>query len=133
MEGLDLTTLLIFFVIFLLTLLWYYRPNSNIPGPMTWPIFGNILLASEFNKSKTRDKVADDLRKKYGPICRYFLGPYQIVLVSGYDLVSEVLHKRGKEFVNRPDFIPGIRMMRQQTTGGKSYLYNIYTSQYHFP
>ncbi|CAC5365896.1 unnamed protein product [Mytilus coruscus] len=92
-------------------------PKSDIPGPKAWPIFGNILLVSQFNSATNRVKFAEEMTKKYGPIFRMFLGPYQIVFVQGHKHVLDVLQKRGREFMNRPDFIPGIKLSRKAIGG----------------
>ncbi|CAG2229040.1 CYP2U1 [Mytilus edulis] len=40
-------------------------PKSDIPGPKAWPIFGNILLVSQFNRATDRIKFIDKLTAKY--------------------------------------------------------------------
>ncbi|XP_063426116.1 cytochrome P450 2K3-like [Mytilus trossulus] len=101
-EGIDLTAIFIFVIIFLATVLWMTCPKSDIPGPRAWPIFGNILLVSQFNSTPKREKFVEDMTRKYGPIFRMFLGPYQIVFVQGHKHLLDVLLKRGREFMDRP-------------------------------
>ncbi|XP_063426316.1 cytochrome P450 2K6-like [Mytilus trossulus] len=117
LEGIDLTAIFIFLIIFLATVLWMTCPKSDIPGPRAWPIFGNILLVSQFNSSPKRAKFVEDMTRKYGPIFRMFLGPYQIVIVQGHKHVLDVLQKRGKEFIDRPTFIPGVKLARKVIGG----------------
>ncbi|XP_076100718.1 cytochrome P450 2C29-like isoform X1 [Mytilus galloprovincialis] len=109
-EGIDLTAIFIFVIIFLATVLWMTCPKSDIPGPRAWPIFGNILLVTQFNSTQKRVKFVEDMTRKYGPMFRMFLGPYQIVFVQGHKNVLDVLLKRGREFMDRPTFIPGIKL-----------------------
>ncbi|CAC5358754.1 CYP2K [Mytilus coruscus] len=92
-------------------------PKSDIPGPRTWPIFGNILLVSQFNSTPKRAKFVEDMTRQYGPMFRMFLGPYQIVFVQGHKHVLDVLQKRGREFIDRPTFIPGIKLA-EKVKGG---------------
>ncbi|XP_063448879.1 cytochrome P450 2C15-like [Mytilus trossulus] len=121
-EGIDLTTIFIFGIVFLVTILWMTSPKSDIPGPKAWPIFGNILLVSQFNRATDRIKFVDQLTAKYGPIFRMFLGPYQIVFVQGHKHVLDVIRKRGHDFVDRPNFIPGIKLA-QNVVGGSGIVF----------
>ena len=119
-EGIDPTAIFIFVIIFLATVLWMTCPKSDIPGPRAWPIFGNILLVTQFNSTQKRVKFVEDMTRKYGPMFRMFLGPYQIVFVQGHKNVLDVLFKRGREFMDRPTFIPGIKL-GEKVKGSKSY------------
>ncbi|CAC5391914.1 CYP2K [Mytilus coruscus] len=116
-EGIDLTAIFIFLIIFLATVLWMTCPKSDIPGPRAWPIFGNILLVSQFNSTPKRAKFVEDMTRQYGPMFRLFLGPYQIVFVQGHKHVLDVLQKRGREFIDRPNFIPGIKLSNKVKGG----------------
>ncbi|XP_071161752.1 cytochrome P450 2C29-like [Mytilus edulis] len=97
-------------------------PKSDIPGPRAWPIFGNILLVSQFNSTPNSAKFVEDMSRKYGPIFRMFLGPYQIVFVQGHKHVLDVLQKRGQEFIGRPNFLPGIKL-GQKVVGGSGIVF----------
>ncbi|CAC5358761.1 unnamed protein product [Mytilus coruscus] len=117
LEGIDLTATFIFLIIFLATVLWMTCPKSDIPGPRAWPIFGNILLVSQFNSTPKRAKFVEKMTQQYGPMFRMFLGPYQIVFVQGHKHVFDVLQKRGREFIDRPNFIPGIKLAEKAKGG----------------
>ncbi|XP_052106618.1 cytochrome P450 2C29-like isoform X3 [Mytilus californianus] len=117
LEGIDLTATFIFLIIFLATVLWMTCPKSDIPGPRAWPIFGNILLVSQFNSTPKRVKFVEEMTRQYGPMFRMFLGPYQIVFVQGHKHVIDVLQKRGREFIDRPNFIPGIKLAEKAKGG----------------
>ncbi|CAC5358758.1 CYP2J [Mytilus coruscus] len=122
LEGIDLTATFIFLIIFLATVLWMTCPKSDIPGPRAWPIFGNILLVSQFNSTPKRAKFVEEMTRKYGPMFQMFLGPYQIVFVQGHKHVLDVLQKRGREFIDRPNFIPGIKLA-EKVKGGSGIVF----------
>ncbi|CAC5358757.1 CYP2J [Mytilus coruscus] len=117
LEGIDLTATFTFLILFLATVLWMTCPKSDIPGPRAWPIFGNILLVSQFNSTPKKAKFVEEMTRQYGPMFRMFLGPYQIVFVQGHKHVLDVLQKRGREFIDRPNFIPGVKLA-EKVKGG---------------
>lgn len=113
--GSDLFTVLILTVIFLLSILWIFRPKSDIPGPTAWPIVGNLFLVEQFNNTSKKSEFVDSLAKKYGSIFRLYLGPYPLVFVQGFEGVNQVLKNR--DFIERPSWIPAIEMQTKATGG----------------
>ncbi|XP_052091702.1 cytochrome P450 2C18-like isoform X2 [Mytilus californianus] len=104
LQTLDLSLILIFALVFLVTLFCVLRKNSKLPGPTPWPLFGNLFTKDGFLINIPIDNLA--LFKKYGPVFTRFLGPHQIVYVSGYKTIVQLLKKQGNDFVDRPNWIP---------------------------
>ncbi|CAC5417315.1 CYP2K [Mytilus coruscus] len=78
--------------------------SSTLPGPTPWPLFGNLFTKDGFLINIPIDNLA--LFKKYGPVFTRFLGQHQIVYVSGYKTIIQLLKKQGNDFVDRPNWIP---------------------------
>jgi len=93
------------------------KPKSDIPGPMALPIIGNLFLIDKLQTSSSKPKMIASLVQKYGSIFRLFLGPYQVVFVTGYKNVYEVLKGKGHEFEDRPNWLPLIRKSQKIKKG----------------
>lgn len=72
------------------------------PGPLPWPILGNLAILGQFDSPF---KAFSELSKKYGDIFGLMLGNTRCVVVNNLDLIKEVLNENGKYFGGRPDFI----------------------------
>lgn len=103
MFTIDLSVFLIFCITFLITKMLILRPKSDIPGPMALPLLGNLFLIDKLQTSSSKPKMIASLVQKYGPIFRLFIGPYQVVFVTGYKNVYEVLKGKGHNFEDRPN------------------------------
>jgi hypothetical protein len=117
MFTIDLSVLFIFCITFLITMMLILRPKSDIPGPTALPIIGNLFLIDKLQTSTSKPKMLASLVQKYGPIFRLFLGPYQVVFVTGYKNVFEVLKGKGHDFKDRPNWLPLIRKSQKIKKG----------------
>lgn len=117
MDGLYTIALTFVCFVFIVLCLRQSWPRSDIPGPSTWPLIGNLITAHEFISTPKRIKFVKEMTKLYGPIFRLFVGSYPIVVVQGYKNVMEVLQRRGKDFMDRPNWITGIRLARMKYGG----------------
>jgi Cytochrome P450 len=67
---------------------WYQRNVSHlrhVPGPAPRWLFGNMALLNGHSKSKPRNltDVYSELASRFGPIFRFVLGSWPVVVVTG--------------------------------------------------
>ncbi|CAH2324616.1 cytochrome P450 2J6-like [Pelobates cultripes] len=74
------------------------RPKAFPPGPLSLPLFGNILQVDFSNPLKDMT----ELSKVYGPVYSIYLGSTLAVVVSGIKAIKEVLVVKGHEYADRP-------------------------------
>ncbi|XP_059161782.1 cytochrome P450 2C15-like [Physella acuta] len=96
---LDLTTFILASSIFLLTYFWLKRSRLNLPPYPTrpLPLLGHLLTLEENPRSQFKK-----WREELGDIFSLYMGNKLVVVVCGYDLIKELLLKRGEEFSDRP-------------------------------
>ncbi|KAM9285353.1 cytochrome P450 2H1-like [Morus bassanus] len=101
MELLGTTTIFLLVCISFLLLLATWRSISQKekqpPGPITFPIVGNILHLIPWNLPESLKKLS----KKYGPVFTIYLGPQKVVVLYGYDVVKEALIDQADDFSGR--------------------------------
>ncbi|KAH9494992.1 hypothetical protein Btru_018352 [Bulinus truncatus] len=74
----------------------FSRPQP--PGPAAYiPGIGHLLMLSSHPARKLRK-----LRQQYGDVFKLYMGTYPVIIVSGFDVINEILLTRGAEFSNRP-------------------------------
>uniref|UniRef100_A0A1B6CZU1 Cytochrome P450 n=1 Tax=Clastoptera arizonana TaxID=38151 RepID=A0A1B6CZU1_9HEMI len=99
LETLIFAALSLIFVLFLLDA---KRPYKYPPGPSWLPIIGNYFLFKSLkDKHRLTILVWEKLKEYYGPLLGVRLGKDRIVIVSGKELVRELLTK--EELEGRPD------------------------------
>jgi cytochrome P450 len=78
---------------------WMLHRNQRLPpGPrFCLPGLGHLL---QLTNNPLEDLRA--LRKRYGDIFKIYFGNRLVVILNGYEAISEVLQTRGSEFSNRP-------------------------------
>ena len=109
----DISTLLIFLVVFLCGVWLLSNPIKWPPGPKPWPIIGN---ADVFWNNEHLYLTLTDLAKTYGEIVHLRVGPQNhVVVLTGNDVIREAFVDNGEYFSNRPTFIPLVKY----TSGGK--------------
>ncbi|XP_041987216.1 farnesoate epoxidase-like [Aricia agestis] len=95
----------ILFVTIFIVLLTYWsfkKPKNYPPGPISLPIFGNLLSVWIALKTyKLHHVVWKKWSEKYGNIMGLKLGVLDVVVVTGKDLIIEVSNR--EEFDGRPD------------------------------
>ena len=107
-SDVDITSLLIFFFIFLLMYVWFRKPAGLPPGPMfTLPVLGDLpqLATAKGDVFGALRK----LRKKHGRIYSFYMGRQLAIIVNGYDMIHKVAVERGMQYCGRPkDYITDI-------------------------
>uniref|UniRef100_A0A2C9JYW4 Cytochrome P450 n=1 Tax=Biomphalaria glabrata TaxID=6526 RepID=A0A2C9JYW4_BIOGL len=94
------TSLALGLVAVTLSLFWLKRKNTSRdpPGPpVLIPGFGHLLQMSSQPVQQLRL-----LRQRYGDVFRLYMGSYPVVIVSGAEMIADVLQTRGAEFSHRP-------------------------------
>ncbi|OWF45795.1 cytochrome P450 2C23-like [Mizuhopecten yessoensis] len=86
-------------LLFLLKLV--YTPRNSPPGPIGYPVLGNVPLLLSGNKTATFRK----LRREYGDVVGLRLGCTNTVVVNGYDTLKEAFVKHGDVLSDRPNDI----------------------------
>ncbi|KAH3843455.1 hypothetical protein DPMN_116973 [Dreissena polymorpha] len=72
---------------------------SSAPGPVGWPILGNLpQLGRKPHEALTA------LREKYGDVYQIQMGSYPTVVLNGWKTIKSALVKQGDDFSGRPDF-----------------------------
>ncbi|XP_062411735.1 cytochrome P450 2J2-like [Sardina pilchardus] len=100
LQSLDLKSILLFLVIFLLIADYIKnrRPAKYPPGPLALPFVGNL-----FNiDSKQQHIYFTKLAEVYGNIYALRLGQDEVVFVTGYKMVKEALVGQAETFEDRP-------------------------------
>ena len=99
----DITFILIFFVVFLISAVLLSKPKRLPPGPVSLPVLGPVSLIREFVTGIKRPHIVlYEAAKKYGNIMSFKLGCERIVVLSGYDTIHEALVKQSDVFSDRP-------------------------------
>lgn len=99
-------TILLSLVVGLLILFClYFRKNRNLPpGPYPIPFIGNLIL---FKKDQRGYKAYTKLSEIYGNIYTLHCGSTLIIILNGYDAISEAFVKQADVFTDRPQlFVP---------------------------
>ncbi|XP_067391123.1 cytochrome P450 2H2-like [Emydura macquarii macquarii] len=101
MELLGATT--IFLAVYISCLLflsaWRKRTGNGKlpPGPVAFPIIGNVLQLNRKNLPQS----LQELSGTYGPIFTIYLGSERVVVLYGHEAVKEALIDQGDEFSGR--------------------------------
>ncbi|GLJ40274.1 hypothetical protein SUGI_0827420 [Cryptomeria japonica] len=88
------------FALPLLLLLKYKKKSRLPPGPLGWPIVGNLIQIVLSNQN-----FQDYIEKgqgKYGPIFTIRFGPQLLIIVASRELAHEALIHKGAVFAGRP-------------------------------
>ncbi|XKL59825.1 hypothetical protein PGB90_000841 [Kerria lacca] len=83
-------------------LLFIFKKNNSIEGPIPLPIIGSLHLLGKY-PSPFEGFTA--LSKIYGDIYLIYLGSVPCVVVNNFSLIKEVLIKKGTQFGGRPNYI----------------------------
>lgn len=73
---------------------------EEIPAPPRWPIIGSMHLMRDYEHDSWAG--LDMIRRKYGDIVLLQMGQLQMVMISSYELMRELLLEKGEQFANRP-------------------------------
>uniref|UniRef100_A0A1B0B3B9 Cytochrome P450 n=1 Tax=Glossina palpalis gambiensis TaxID=67801 RepID=A0A1B0B3B9_9MUSC len=80
----------------------FVEEYKQAPGPLPWPIIGNLHLLLRF--SFPFDAFTQ-LSKELGDIYSLTIGSTRCLVVNNLDVMKEVLNQNGKFFGGRPDFL----------------------------
>uniref|UniRef100_A0A673ABA9 Cytochrome P450 2J2-like n=1 Tax=Sphaeramia orbicularis TaxID=375764 RepID=A0A673ABA9_9TELE len=96
--NLDATALLLFIVVFILTA--DYIKNRRLtgfpPGPTALPIVGNIFT---LDHKRTHESMTESL---YGDVYSLRMGQRWVVVLNGFEAVTQALVTQGDSFSDRP-------------------------------
>lgn len=120
LSFIDLTTALVFIVVFLLVWHWISTPGDQIPGPFALPFIGNLPMFFGMRQRSHIELLK--LKEKYGDVFRVYVGPYKLIVISGYDNIHQAFVKHGLNFSHRPNWLPDIKS-RAKTYGYGKYIY----------
>uniref|UniRef100_A0A8C0ZMH9 Uncharacterized protein n=1 Tax=Castor canadensis TaxID=51338 RepID=A0A8C0ZMH9_CASCN len=79
-----------------------YVKQKLPPGPIPFPIVGNIIQLNSKNISTSLSMLA----KEYGPVFTLYFGMKPTVVLHGYEAVKEALIDRAEEFSGRGKDMP---------------------------
>ncbi|CAN9499486.1 unnamed protein product [Ophioblennius macclurei] len=74
------------------------RPKNFPPGPPVVPVLGNLLHLNLENPLKDFER----LRKRYGDVYSFYIGPRRAVIINGLKAVKEAMITKGADFAGRP-------------------------------
>uniref|UniRef100_A0A673A765 Cytochrome P450 2J2-like n=1 Tax=Sphaeramia orbicularis TaxID=375764 RepID=A0A673A765_9TELE len=98
--NLDATALLLFIVVFILTA--DYIKNRRLtgfpPGPTALPIVGNIFT---LDHKRTHESMTE-LAGRYGDVYSLRMGQRWVVVLNGFEAVTQALVTQGDSFSDRP-------------------------------
>ena len=97
----DMTTMFIFFLVFMLMFIGLRKPAGIPPGPLfTIPVLGDLpqIAAAKGDVVGMLRK----LRKKHGKIYSFYMGRQLAIIVNGYSMIHKVAVERGVQFCGRP-------------------------------
>ncbi|XP_054239328.1 cytochrome P450 2K6-like isoform X1 [Indicator indicator] len=95
----GLLLILIFLLILKSQHVWKSHTRGNFPpGPRPLPIIGNLHIMNLERPHLTMLELA----KTYGPVFSIQMGPWKMVVLSGYDTVKEALVNQAEAFAGRP-------------------------------
>ena len=103
----DLVSLTVFVLAFVLCYIFLKRSKNSLPGPTPIPFIGRPLFLK--SGTKRRYEVLLETAKKYGDIFSVKQGRFNFVFVQGYDNIHELFVKRSDEFSDRPTFLPNLK------------------------
>lgn len=98
---LDLTTAVIFLLIFLIGYYCLTPPSNMPPGPRPLPVVGNLLSVYRAMKSNTILALIQEWRKRYGDTYTIWMGGQPVVVITDYKVMYETLVKNGDIFSGR--------------------------------
>lgn len=107
LSFIDLTTALVFIAVFLFVSHWISTPRDQIPGPFALPFIGNLPMF--FGMRQRLHIELLKLKEKYGDVFRVYVGPYKLIIISGYDNIHQAFVKHGLNFSHRPNWLPDVK------------------------
>lgn len=107
LSFIDLTTALVFIAVFLFVSHWISTPTDQIPGPFALPFIGNLPMFFGMRQRSHIELLK--LKEKYGDVFRVYVGPYKLIIISGYDNIHQAFVKHGSNFSHRPNWLPDVK------------------------
>ncbi|KAK0418078.1 hypothetical protein QR680_013358 [Steinernema hermaphroditum] len=87
---------------FLCLWLYFQRSRNLPPGPLPFPVFGNLPhFGIGVLRGKTVVQVMRDWKARFGPAMTVWLGPIPAVFVTDFDLAVDLFVRQGDAFVDR--------------------------------
>ncbi|XP_014681878.1 PREDICTED: cytochrome P450 2M1-like [Priapulus caudatus] len=96
MMMVNLVTVVLGIIVFLLMLWWMTFPRNLPPGPRGLPILGYLPFLG-----KHPYLTLTELGKRYGPVFTVWLGPVPVIVLNSYDAIREAYVHRGADFMDR--------------------------------
>ncbi|CAC5359417.1 unnamed protein product [Mytilus coruscus] len=104
MESIFTVGLVTIVVIFITYLIYnrFMTSVDTLPGPKTWPFFGNLIMVS---RTKNFYQLTKDLQKEYGNVFRLKLGQITVVFISGHTNISQIMVDDDENSSHRPSWM----------------------------
>ncbi|XP_071452780.1 methyl farnesoate epoxidase-like [Hetaerina americana] len=87
-------------LIYILWLLLLAKPSRFPPGPPIWPFIGNIYQLRTWGPYLYKSMT--EMKRRFGEVAGFFVGPNPIILVSGLDAIKEISFR--EDLSGRPLF-----------------------------
>lgn len=100
----DLSLVLVFTIVFLVSVLLTRKRWNLPPGYIGLPVVGSISLLRKLRQGKKPHLVFYEESKRLGNVYCWYMGDQLVVILSGYDVVHEALVKKADIFSDRPTF-----------------------------
>lgn len=100
----DISLVLVFTIVFLVSVLLTRKRRNLPPGYNGLPVVGSISLLRKLRQGKKPHLVFYEESKRLGNVYRWYMGDQLAVVLSGYDVVHEALVKKADIFSDRPTF-----------------------------
>ncbi|XP_046394716.1 methyl farnesoate epoxidase-like [Ischnura elegans] len=86
--------------LYFLWLLLLAKPKSFPPGPVRFPVIGNIYHLRKWGPYLYQSMA--EMKRRYGEVAGFFVGPNPIILVSGLEAIKELSFR--EDLSGRPSF-----------------------------
>ncbi|XP_049837550.1 cytochrome P450 4C1-like isoform X2 [Schistocerca gregaria] len=136
---LDLTALLLTAIVVavsasIISRKWRWSQVEKLPGHVALPLLGTTYV-DFFTKREDRIRSFDEVCKKFGPIFRFWLGPYPVVHISKPEYMEKVLSS--SEIIDKSHFYaflyPWLGQGLLTSTGSKWHMHRkMITPAFHF-
>ncbi|XP_069500533.1 cytochrome P450 2G1-like [Ambystoma mexicanum] len=108
--GADFLCLIVTLACLIFFIAWkrLSRHGNLPPGPVPWPLLGNMLQLKGQPIARTFMKLSG----KYGPVFTVYMGPKPTIVLCSYEAIKEALVDQGDIFIDRAH-MPALQMFNK--------------------